>query len=242
MFPRPTDERYNSMLQDIKKNGQLVPIYHKKDGTVLDGYTKWDISKELKIKPITELKDFKTKEQDVDFIISMNLQRRQLSIGQQFLAYYDYYLELKTIRKQHHGKGYEKLPESGVVLAEKIGCKRKTVERCVYILKYGNKNDIENMRNDIVAIASIESRIRSTKKDKEEMEFLEQSETAKVEKIIKIPINPIIKEKEKFTITEVKSDGSKGNSEIVELNEEQIVEEKSALGFPMSARNGSAAC
>ena len=86
MFPRPDEEQYELMKADIRGVGQHVPIAVNSKGVILDGYTRYQICQELKIKPKIAVMDFKTKHEEMMFIISANLTRRHLTSWQRFRA------------------------------------------------------------------------------------------------------------------------------------------------------------
>lgn len=151
LFPFPVKEVYESMKADIKENGQKVPIDHNRKGYILDGYTRYKITKELKLKPLTELREFDTEVEEIEFILSMNNQRRDLTSPQKFLAFEDYRQELLKLNKEHSKSADREKPsphgQSATVIAKKAGVSMATAERMIYIINNGTKEDIDKLKD-----------------------------------------------------------------------------------------------
>jgi ParB-like chromosome segregation protein Spo0J len=79
-FPLMSDEELQELADDIEANGLKEPIVRDSDGTLIDGRNRLAACKLLKIKP----EEIKLNGDDaVAFIVSKNLKRRNLKIGQQ---------------------------------------------------------------------------------------------------------------------------------------------------------------
>src|SRR5215471_5666156 len=79
--PLSKDER-RDMLEDIKANGIKIPLLVTKNkGEILDGYTRWGIAYDLKLKPSEiPMEVFKGKPEDIESeILSRNMFRRHLT-------------------------------------------------------------------------------------------------------------------------------------------------------------------
>lgn len=78
-FPRPTDEEFQALLNDIKQNGQQEPIlvFQKK---VLDGWSRYRACRELKITP--KMKEYDGIVPPEVLVDSFNLHRRHLTPAQ----------------------------------------------------------------------------------------------------------------------------------------------------------------
>jgi len=181
MFPRPNDETYGAMREDIRANGQHIPIYHNKKGIILDGYTRYDITRDLKIEPITKLKDCINEVAEIDFIMSMNTQRRDLSVGQKILAYLDYYNELKKERRYRYHTKWEFT--SNEIIQKRVGCGHSSVSRVIYILKRGTKKEIQDLKNG-AGLMTLDRLITNRLKIKNEKEFIETSTLTQVNETI----------------------------------------------------------
>lgn len=79
LVPKMSDEQYKSFKQDIKKNGLRIPITVTQQGVVLDGHNRLRACKELGIECRYEIKEFDDQLEEKDYVISVNLERRNLS-------------------------------------------------------------------------------------------------------------------------------------------------------------------
>lgn len=80
LFPLINGDDYNNLKEDIKKSGQLEPIYLYKD-KIIDGRNRYRCCIDLGIEPI--FKQYEGEgEKLLSFILSLNLHRRHLSEGQ----------------------------------------------------------------------------------------------------------------------------------------------------------------
>lgn len=78
IVPPMTPEEYKKLKENIKAHGQREPITLY-EGKIIDGAHRYRACRELGIQPKTrELRD----EEPLDFIISENVARRHLSVGQ----------------------------------------------------------------------------------------------------------------------------------------------------------------
>lgn len=78
-FPSPTEEEFEALREDIRKNGQHEPIlvFQKK---VLDGWSRYRACRELKIAP--RMKDYAGVVPPEVLVDSLNLHRRHLTTAQ----------------------------------------------------------------------------------------------------------------------------------------------------------------
>lgn len=79
LIPPPTDEDYQGLYDSIKEEGLKIPIAVNQDKIILDGHTRYKICKELgkEIKIIEY--NFDTPEDELNFVIDANLERRHLT-------------------------------------------------------------------------------------------------------------------------------------------------------------------
>lgn len=168
LFPRPSKETYNAMKEDIQIHGQHVPIYHNKKGIILDGYTRLNIVKELGRKPLTELKDFDNEIDELDFIFSLNLQRRDLNPLQKFEVYQNLYFELrkKSLKFQSGSRyrGKASADWTNAIISKKTGVPYGEIDRIVYLKKYATEQQLDKVRNNEMKIGTLHSEIRYKKK------------------------------------------------------------------------------
>jgi hypothetical protein len=82
LFPELPPEELTQLARDIKKRGQLEPIILYK-GLILDGRNRYRACQIAGVKPQTEeFNPTATKRSPSEFVLSRNLRRRHLSVGQ----------------------------------------------------------------------------------------------------------------------------------------------------------------
>jgi hypothetical protein len=82
LFPELPPEEMSLLVRDIKKRGQLEPIILYK-GLILDGRNRYRACQIAGVKPwIEEFNTIDAKGSPEDFVLSRNLRRRHLSMGQ----------------------------------------------------------------------------------------------------------------------------------------------------------------
>lgn len=109
--PLATDD-YNRLKRSIKKNGIREAIRVLPDGTIVDGFHRKKIAKELKIKDIPHAKIDISRKSAIELGISLNLARRQLSHEQ----------KQEIIRKlRQKGFTQEKVAELVGITQQRVG-------------------------------------------------------------------------------------------------------------------------
>jgi hypothetical protein len=82
LFPALPPEELEQLVQDIKERGQLEPIVLHQ-GRILDGRNRYKACQIAGVKPRIEEFDAKTSRRNPEeFVLSRNLRRRHLSVGQ----------------------------------------------------------------------------------------------------------------------------------------------------------------
>jgi len=167
LYPDPSEKTYKNMKDDIEKHGQIIPIYHNKKGHILDGYTRYRIVNELNLKPLTELKEFSSKVEELEFIVSMNSQRRDLTVAQKFLVFEDYRQILLKLNKAHKHSSNSKKPsphgQSKLVIAKKAGISTISAERMIYVINNGTADDVKKLK-DGASLWSIHIKVKNKQK------------------------------------------------------------------------------
>ena len=75
-----SDKGYTSFKQDLKENGLRIPITVNQEGVILDGHHRFRACKELGIECIFDPpKSFDDQLEEKDYVISVNLERRNLT-------------------------------------------------------------------------------------------------------------------------------------------------------------------
>lgn len=80
LVPKMSDSEYESFKQDIKENGLRMPITVNHDGIILDGHHRYRACRELGIQCESEPpKSFDDQLEEKDYVIGVNLERRNLT-------------------------------------------------------------------------------------------------------------------------------------------------------------------
>ena len=127
LFPELPLEELTQLARDIKERGQLEPIILYK-GAILDGRNRYRACQIAGVKPRIEEFDAKaTRRSPEELILSRNLRRRHLSVGQKAAIALEWseQIELSAGPEKNKGRGRPKgtLSEG----AEKIGINERRV-------------------------------------------------------------------------------------------------------------------
>jgi len=165
LLPPLTSDEYSQLEDDIKKHGVLSPIITW-NGYIIDGHNRYEICRKNKI-DLPEIKslDFANKSDVMDWIISHQTGRRNLTKSQLVKAYASVEEQLKREAKERQvaagkefGKGGTKLgqnfsqasekkrnPKTSEIVAKKIGVSRPTYESMKQIVSEGTPEQIKRM-------------------------------------------------------------------------------------------------
>lgn len=99
--PRPTYDQYRALEQDILAHGQLEPIKVNPKMIVLDGHTRYQIlgDRGMRIKYIII-----NPEDEIAYMISLNVMRRNLNDFQRIETMYDHFKKLKLQQREKNFK------------------------------------------------------------------------------------------------------------------------------------------
>jgi len=98
IFPAMSDEELKELRTDLAKRGLLDPITTYQ-GKVLDGRNRQDLCRELGI--AMKAVEFKGTDEDaLNFVMSKNLHRRQLSSGQKAMIAQEYLKHFEALAKE----------------------------------------------------------------------------------------------------------------------------------------------
>jgi len=133
--PIHTEAEFEAMREDIKLNGQLVPILMK-GKQVVDGRARLKICKALGIKPITY--DLGSAANDATWAISTNLYRRHLTTGQRAL-FAEQLASLTKGSNQHTAKAACSRKEA----AKRMGVSEDSIDRARKVKKEGSSKLVD---------------------------------------------------------------------------------------------------
>jgi DNA methylase/ParB-like nuclease domain len=180
LVPPLTDQEYSSLKEDIKKNGQLVPITINQDGFILDGHHRFRVCQELGIEPQTEIIDTRETEED-EIVIKTNLLRRQLNDFQKAELGFkleQIYSEPARQRQLSVLKQDDRVPalsfdniggkgRTGDLISLKIGMKPASYNRAKKIILEGCESRKERLRSGKSSIFKEYKRIQIEQKKKQ---------------------------------------------------------------------------
>jgi len=179
-IPRPPKERYEEIKEDIKVKGQQVPIYINKDYEILDGYTRYQICKELNINPITETKTFENKLEEERFVYVLNVKRRDLA------DYTHIILQLKIDEidvklagdkmKNPYATLHKGHLDINKKIADKTGRGQRTVSKVRQIEKIAPKEIKQALHEKKKTINEVYQKIKKEEKKKELQAKLRQTQ------------------------------------------------------------------
>ena len=102
IFPLMQGEQYDQLVQDIRENGLLEPIWLY-EGQIIDGRNRYRACLEAGVEP--ETRDWNGDGSLIQFVVSLNLHRRHLTSSQRAAAAADALKQLKAEAKARQQKG-----------------------------------------------------------------------------------------------------------------------------------------
>jgi protein gp37 len=105
-FPALVDEEFAQLVTDIKTNGQHVAIVLTADGrTIVDGINRWKACKAAEVEPkFRNLPKSYDELDTINFIISANMRRRDLSVGQRAMIVLEIAPHFEVAAKERQAK------------------------------------------------------------------------------------------------------------------------------------------
>jgi hypothetical protein len=157
-FPAMGDAEFASLVNNIKVNGQKLPITVY-DDQVLDGWHRYQACQQLRIAP--KLEDFAGGD-PVSFVLSLNLERRHLTDSQRAmvaakLANLDHGGDRKRAIKSPHGD----LKVTQAEAATRLKVKKRSVERAKAVLKHGTPALVNDVETGKVPVATAAKQVKA---------------------------------------------------------------------------------
>ena len=156
VFPLMSDEEYEGLIADIRRNGLREPIWTL-DGKILDGRNRYRACQEAKIEP--RFQELNGQGSPMDFVLSMNLHRRHLNESQRALvgARLKPFFEEEARQRKLSGKRADlsanlrqgRSSESAAALAN---VSARSVETATAVLKSGASKLVEMVESGKVAV------------------------------------------------------------------------------------------
>lgn len=183
LIPRPSKERYNEIKKDIFHKGQLIAIIVNQDNVIIDGYTRYQICKELQIKPKIEKRIFESKLEEERFVYSINLKRRDLEKFVQIelsIKLHDIDIIIAKKNQSKGGKGFQ-IPEKDKQnttkkIAKEINTSSDTVSKVKKITHYATQKEIQDLRKgrDGISINKVFRKIKIQEKKQKRQEEIKK--------------------------------------------------------------------
>lgn len=161
LFPLLSENELEALKEDIKKNGQRVPIAIYQ-GQILDGRNRWMICEELGIKPKFEEPEIKN---PFCFVLSVNLYRRQLTDSQKAMMA----VGLANMRQGERTdlKLSEHVPKvSQVEVAKMFGIRDRLIRQAKTIREKGTPEQIKLVEDGLETISKILREINKKEGDR----------------------------------------------------------------------------
>jgi N6-adenosine-specific RNA methylase IME4/ParB-like chromosome segregation protein Spo0J len=164
VLPKHTEAELEAMSEDIKLNGQLVPILMK-GKEVVDGRARLKICKALGLKPITY--DLGSAANDAAWAVSTNLYRRHLTTGQRAI-FAEQLASLTKGSNQHTAKAACSRKEA----AKRMGVSEDSIDRARKVKKEGSSKLVEMVSKGKVSLDAAAKLVKDFPNPHEQDEIL----------------------------------------------------------------------
>lgn len=104
LVPRLDKDQTKSLKNSMNEDGQQIKIIVNPEGIILDGYTRFSICTELGLEPKYVIKKFPSLKKEKEFVVSANLNRRQLTLFERGEVLFSWWKEEK--KKSNSEGGY----------------------------------------------------------------------------------------------------------------------------------------
>lgn len=155
---------YEILKQSIKEHGQDNPIVINEKGVILDGHNRFRICQELGIQPRTEVRSFKNKSEEKDFVVRTNLDRRQMSEFEKAEIGYRYYEPLEKQRAKNRIKTGKVVKgergKTNEIVASRVGLSSTTYMRARTIIERGSEELQSAVREKELSISEGYKRVQ----------------------------------------------------------------------------------
>lgn len=149
LFPMMSDEEFDELVEDIKKNGQIEPIWTH-EGKIIDGRNRYKACERLGIDP--NIKEWDGDGSLVSFVISMNLKRRHLTASQKAAIATDVLPLLEKEARERQIELAGSRPNSSPYLTQKIaeGAKGESRDQAAKIVGTNRQyvSDAKRIKNE----------------------------------------------------------------------------------------------
>jgi len=164
IFPMMSEAEFQALKEDIKTHGQLEPILYWKD-MLVDGRNRLRACEELSIEPReVELMD---ETDPVDYVISHNLHRRNLSETQRSVVG----AKLANLKRGRPADNPEISGFTTEAASKILNVSESSIEKAKRVIADGSKSLVEMVERDELKVSAAEKLIKSIP-DKKQQEFI----------------------------------------------------------------------
>ena len=135
LVPRPDVDQVNSLRNSIKEDGQQVKIIINSMGIILDGHTRFNLCTDLGLEPKYMIKRFDTLEKEKEFVVSANLNRRQLTLFERGEILFSWWKEERQRSNSEGGYATHTTRKTGITHGGTVtGKKERLLQRFARII------------------------------------------------------------------------------------------------------------
>lgn len=114
LVPRPEKIQLNMLRHSMQEDGQQVSIIANQNGVILDGHTRFNICKELGLEPKYKIKKFSSIEKEKEFVVSANVNRRQLILFERAEVLFSWWKEEKKRSRSEGAYAHHQTSRTGI--------------------------------------------------------------------------------------------------------------------------------
>ncbi len=167
LVPRAEPKQLRGLKNSMQKDGQQVKIITNPEGVILDGHTRFMICKELHMEPKYVVRKFDSPEKEKEFVVSVNLNRRHMSLFERGECMLEWWKEEKR-RSRIEGGFLAKatrntgITHGGTVNGKKdrllnrfskiIGTSPTSTYELIWLMLHAPESEKEKLRNGEIAI------------------------------------------------------------------------------------------
>lgn len=190
VFPLMEGPDFEDFAADIKANGLREPIWLMPNGSVLDGRNRWLACRHAGVEPRFRTYDGDDGDGAIDFVLSLNLERRHLSPaqkalvaaavanvradqfrGNQFIGIDDLQSMAVDSADMHcpqpcredHQQQYDRVTLQDA--ADRVGVSRRSVAEAQYLRRNASPNVVKAVQRDEIGLTTASTAVRAINRD-----------------------------------------------------------------------------
>jgi len=155
IIPRPEMEEIKQIRQSLKAYGQKHPIIVDSAYTIVDGYTRFQLLKELKAKIWYEIQDFASKADVLKYVLISNVHRRHLRPFDKVR----FFLPLYKLEQKAAKDRLKRIAKHSVIqgtsidkFSKTIGVSRESAQKSLVILDKGDQKIIKGVTKGSISL------------------------------------------------------------------------------------------